>query len=49
MRIKKTGAVSIPVFLNPSNLVLLSDMVRTGGLGFIVSDMISRPVKIQRT
>lgn len=32
-------------FLNPSNLVPLSDTAHTAGLGFIVSDMISRQVK----
>lgn len=43
---KKTGALSISVgFLNPSNLVPLSDTAHTAGLGFIVSDMISRQVK----
>lgn len=33
------------VFLNPSNLALLSDPGATAGLGFIVSDMISGQVR----
>lgn len=42
---KKTDTLSISVFLNPSNLVPLSDTEHTAGLGIIVSDMISRQVR----
>lgn len=40
----KTRCFVNPSIFNPSNLVLLSDIEATAGLGFIVSDMISGQV-----